>query len=304
VNFGEKPDIFPTPTDLRNSVITNKLDGSLLIVSRYKGQYILRTRGTVDATKFENGFELEVFKNLYLNILNDSCYNADTWETSFLFEWLTAVAGKEIVLKYENVPNWILVGAVNHGDYSLFPQDVLDVYAKMHGFNRPEHFTFNTIDELLKEVSEWKGREGIVLYTKEGQMLHKIKSDFYKKLHAFKSEASLENTVEIFLTFGCPEFVDFQQKIGELYDWECVQMVIGHMSNICDAYKDVKRIIQGMNVFVNDVLKPLPTRKDQAVKVLSAYGSSGRNSMVFTILDGKVLGNEQVKKLLYQCLKK
>jgi hypothetical protein len=81
-------------------------------------------------------------------------------------------------------------------------------------------------------------------------------------------------------------------------------MVIGHMSNICDAYKDVKRIIQGMNVFVNDVLKPLPTRKDQAVKVLSAYGSSGRNSMVFTILDGKVLGNEQVKKLLYQCLKK
>jgi hypothetical protein len=81
-------------------------------------------------------------------------------------------------------------------------------------------------------------------------------------------------------------------------------MVIGHMSNICDAYKDVKRIIQGMNVFVNDVLKPLPTRKDQAVKVIASYSTTNRSSMIFKLLDGKNLDQNDMKKLLYQCLKK
>jgi hypothetical protein len=46
-----------------------KLDGSTLIVSKYNGQYILRTRGTVDASKLANGFELELFKSTILNIV-------------------------------------------------------------------------------------------------------------------------------------------------------------------------------------------------------------------------------------------
>jgi hypothetical protein len=74
--LNENPEHFPVPTDLKNSVITDKLDGSLLIVSKYKGNYILRTRGTVDATRLENGYELEIFKQKYLPLLEETNYNS------------------------------------------------------------------------------------------------------------------------------------------------------------------------------------------------------------------------------------
>ena len=303
-NIFEKPDVFPVPTNLKNAVITSKLDGSLLIVSKYKGQFMLRTRGTVNAMVLENGYELTKFADEFLPKLVAACSSSDTWPTSFLFEWLTASPDHTIVLKYENVPDWILIGAINHEDYSLFLQSELDTLASACGFKRPDQHHFNSVDELVDIVTGWKDKEGVVLYTSGGQALHKIKSDDYKKKHAFKSNATLENTVELFFAFDKPDFNKFKQKIGELYDWECVQMVIGHMSNICDAWEGVQQIISGMQKFVDETLKPLPTRRDQALKVIAAYGQTNRANFVFTLLDSKPLVNEQLTKLLYQVLKR
>ena len=64
-NWGEAPDIFPLPDSLRNATIVEKIDGSLLVVSKWKGHYILRTRGTVDATQLENGMNLKFSIKLF-----------------------------------------------------------------------------------------------------------------------------------------------------------------------------------------------------------------------------------------------
>ena len=64
-------------------------------------------------------------------------------------------------------------------------------------------------------------------------------------------------------------------------------MVRGYISTICDGYKDVLKIVDGMNVFVTKI-KTLPTRKEQAVAVFASYGKeSNRSSYIFTLLDGK-----------------
>ena len=57
-NWGENPEVFPLPTDLTGATIMEKLDGSLVVVYKYKGQFFLRTRGTTDATTLDNGHEL------------------------------------------------------------------------------------------------------------------------------------------------------------------------------------------------------------------------------------------------------
>ena len=77
----------------------------------------------------------------------------------------------------------------------------------------------------------------------------------------------------------------------------------GYISHICDAYEKVNKIINGMKKFVKETLYPLPTRKDQALKVISAYGPTNRSAMVFSLLDQNSLNEDQLKKLLYQCLK-
>ena len=52
-NNGESPDLYPNPESFSDWVTPEKIDGSTLIVSKYKGQLIVRTRGTLDATRLD-----------------------------------------------------------------------------------------------------------------------------------------------------------------------------------------------------------------------------------------------------------
>ena len=151
-NWGENPDHFPVPNSLNHCTVVEKLDGSLLIVSKYNGQYILRTRGTVDASTMANGHELEIFKNTILSKLSH-IYTGDTWNYSWLFEWVSPI--NKIVLNYGDEPDWHLVGVINHDDYSLANQFSLDKYATNLELNRPPTYTFSSVQDLLKDVDQW-----------------------------------------------------------------------------------------------------------------------------------------------------
>jgi hypothetical protein len=301
-NWGENPDNFPVPNSLRNCTVMEKLDGSLLIVSKYNGQYILRTRGTVDASTMANGHELELFKDTILKTLESKIVTWSTWKFSILFEWVSPI--NKIVLNYGDEPDWYLVGMICHDDYELHSQHDLDDFAKRHNLKRPATYTFTDVQDLLKDVDQWRGKEGVVVYSKNDQMLHKVKAMQYLKCHAFKSNVTFENTIEMFFEFDMPSYQDFEVKLIEKFDYECYQMVRGHISTICDGYKEILNIVEGMHRFV-DKIKLLNTRKEQATAVFSSYGKeSNRSSYIFTILDGKKLSKEQLKKLLYQVTKK
>ena len=58
-NYGEQSAFEPWDDSWKIEA-RHKLDGSLLIVSRYKGEWILRTRGTIDARQLPNGHEIDL----------------------------------------------------------------------------------------------------------------------------------------------------------------------------------------------------------------------------------------------------
>ena len=298
-NWGENPDHFPVPNSLKHCTVVEKLDGSLLIVSKYNGQYILRTRGTVDASTLANGHELEIFNNTILSKLAD---NNDTWDYSVLFEWLSPI--NKIVLNYGDEPSWRLIGFINHINYSLAQQDMLDAMAKKYGFDRPPTYTFSSIEDLLKDVDQWRGKEGVVVYSKNDQMLHKVKGAWYLALHHLKSELSnIEKVMDVWLEQGMPDYQTFYNYIFTTFDYELAEQCRGMISRIVDAKKEVDKIVWGMNIFVNTRLRLLSTRKEQAEQVISAYGNTNRASFLFKLLDGKSLSKEEYKKLLFQVLK-
>ena len=299
-NWGENSDHFPVPTSLRNCTVVNKLDGSLLIVSKYKNQFILRTRGTVDASVLANGSELEIFKNTILKKISVDLM--ETWNYSLLFEWLSPL--NVIVLRYSDEPDWQLIGAVNHTDYSLFSQTEVDEYAKMFDLKRPEKFTFNDISDMLQIVDKWQDREGVCLYSKNDQVIHKIKASKYLLLHHLKSELSnIEKVLDVWLEQGMPDYNTFYNYIFTTFDFELAEQVKGMISRIADGKKEVNKIVDGMNDFVNNRLRSLSTRKEQAQLVISSYGETNRASFLFKLLDGKSLGKEEYKKLMFQVLK-
>ena len=299
-NWGENPEHFSVPNSLNNCNVVEKLDGSLLIVSKYKGNYILRTRGTVDAYTLSNGYELDIFKEKILSKLHN---DVDTWNYSVLFEWVSPV--NKIVLNYGEEPDWHLVGFVNHINYSMAQQDLLDAMAEKYGFKRPTTYSFPSVEQLLKDVEQWKNKEGVCVYSHNDQNIHKVKGAWYLALHHMKSELSnIEKVLDVWLERGMPDYQTFYNYINTTFDFELAEQCRGMISNICDAKKEVDKIVWGMNLFVNTRLNFLPTRKQQAELTIASYGDTNRAAFIFKLLDGKSLGKEEYKKLMFQILKK
>ena len=312
VNWGEKPDHFPVPNSLKNTNVVEKIDGSLLIVSKWRGRHILRTRGTVDAHKLDNGHELTLFEQNILPSLDqhfDVPIPGGSTGISFLFEWTSPV--QRIILNYGDSPDWHLVGCILHDNYQLMSQKWLDEFAKGKGFKRPPTYTFPSLEDLMKNVELWKGKEGVVIYSDHDQTLHKVKGMWYLALHRMKEAlASFDKVVDVWSEQGEPSYTDFESFITNQFDYELWQQVRGEASRICDAAKDVQQIVNGMQKYVNDTLLPMGDPKDkkvrgqQARQVVASYGITNRANFVFQLLDGKTLDADARKKLLYQVLKK
>ena len=300
-NWGEKPEVFPVPTSLKSATIIEKLDGSTLIVSKYKGEYIIRTRGTIDASLMEqNGHEIEVFKTDVLPNFISYFPKDETWNFSVIFEWVSPL--NVIVLNYGAVPQFFLIGLIRHPDYELCDQNSLDMVANICQVKRPASYTFDDIDSLLAAIELWQGKEGVCVYHRNDQEIHKVKSAWYLMLHHMKSElSSLEKIVDVWVSQGYPSYTDFYNYIATTFDYELAEKVRGNISNISDAYKEVLKIISHMKSFV-EPLKSM-SRKDAAIKIMGAYGETNRKSFCFNLLDGKELDGDSIKKLIFQVLK-
>ena len=295
-NFGENPEHFPVPLNVDGVQFVTKIDGSLGIIDYVNDKLNMRTRGTSTYLSLENYIDFDYCLNENPKIVewikNHSNY-------SLLCEITTPKM--RIILDYGDTPKFWLVACINKDDYSLMTQSELDKLAIELGINRPEVYSFETIEDCLNTVKTWDGKEGVCLYHKNGQAIHKIKAELYLKLHRFKSEASLDNTVELFVEYGCPSYNDFMSKLQAQYDYECMLMIVPFASIVLDAWKETQKIINHMKEFVK--LNGDLVRKDFALKVISAYGKTSRSGFVFTLKDKGELTSDQVKKLIFQCLK-
>jgi hypothetical protein len=298
VNFSENPSEFPVPLSIDNCAFVEKIDGSLVPIDYINGQISMRTRGTLSYTSLENAPDFEYCLAQHPSIIEWLKTNP---HCTVLCELTTP--NLKIVLNYGQTPQFWLVGVVNKNDYSLMPQNELDKLGVKLGLHRPESCSFASIEQLLTEVSKWVGREGICLYSKNGQEIHKIKAEAYLRLHRMKSElASIEKVIDVWISQGYPSYTDFYNYIQTTFDYELAEYCKGNISNICDGYKEVKQIIAHMEAFV-EPLKVL-SRKDAAMKIIGAYGETNRKAFCFNLLDSKKLDGEAIKKLMFQVLKK
>lgn len=304
-NWDEKPAIEPPPASLEDAKLMEKFDGSTLIFSRYKGHTVVRTRGTVDVKKQDNGYEVDYLLEKYSKF-KAVLEAVETSDVSYVFEWLSP--SNRIVLNYGDEPDMALTAVIFHSDYSMMKQDGLDVLANQLLLRRPRSFSYSSVEEMKQAIDVLRAEEGLCVYYNGGQSIRKVKSAFYLALHRMKSEVSnIENVIDAYLSFKdklgdhYPSYDEFFQHLSDTFDFEIASMARGHVSRIVDGMKEVFKIMEGMGKFAKN-LEGM-SRKDQAVAVLQAYGQTNRASYVFSILDGKAFGNDKIKKLLFQVLK-
>jgi len=307
-NYDEKPDIFPAPSDLKNAKLMEKLDGSTLIFSRYKGHTVIRTRGTVDAHKQANGHEIDYLCEKYKKFIT-YLEMLETSNESFVLEWLSPT--NRIVLNYGDEPDMVLTAVINHNDYSLMRQSQLDYFASDIKLRRPRTFSYNSVEEMKSAVEVLKDQEGLCVYYNNEQQIRKVKAASYLFLHRAKSEiSSIDKMIDVYIDWFMDRhnlsheptgYIEFFEYLTEKFDFEIATMATGHASRICDAMKEVHKIMNALFEFASERMNI--ARNIAAKEILQAYGSTGRSAIIFKMLDRKTIGTDDYKKLLYQVLK-
>lgn len=296
-NNSESPNCYPDFGRYKDWSIGNKLDGSLILTSCYKGSYVIRTRGTSDI--FVHSTANEIVKLLDdTNLYSHNLFLSEKY--TFLFEHITP--NNQIVIKYDK-PELVLLDIVRNEDYCMMPISFVDEVAKSINIQRPARFNFKSINDIVKNCETLKNAEGYVLSYNDNQNRIKIKSLWYLYLHRLKSElSSIDKVIDLWAEMNYPKYEEFYNHIRKVFDFELAEQCKNYISQICDGKKEVDRILD----FMENCVKSLggQSRKEQAEKIIQAYGKTNRASFAFKMLDGKFLDKNDIKKLLYQCIKK
>lgn len=293
VNYGEHPTFEPLDITDKNLTFPRKIDGSCLVVSKFNGELIIRTRQTTDARKMHNGDEIDFLIKKYPKAFDNNFLNNGF---TCLYEWTTP--SNIIVLRESNKPTLWLIGIVDHKDYSYVKQDELDIIAKQLVVSRSETFKFETFDEMKIACEKMSGKEGIVVYSGDGQTLKKVKSFQYLYFHKLKSKLnSKENLVDFFLSNFCYDYDTCINVLQNQVDFELAESVKDDIKNIAEEYKRAKYIITEMLVFIEGIRK-LSTRKEQAIEIIK-YDKS-HAYLGFAFLDRIHVTNETYKKIMME----
>lgn len=296
-NCGEKPDCYPDPDKYNDWVIQEKLDGSLLIADYVNEKFNMRTRGTVSYITQNNFADFELLKEYHPEVIS---FLEKNNHISLLLEIITP--NNVIVIRTPMV-QFYLLGAIDKKTLKTLTLKEIENISQKLKIPMPEIYSFQNLEETIKTVKEWKGKEGIVISYNDNQNRIKIKSDWYCWIHRIKSQLNSDNNlIDFYVNEGMPSYKKFYSIIEKNFDWELAEQLTSQISKMVDAGKKVKKIVKGMKDFV-EVMKKYPTRKEQAEQIVSAYGGSiNRSGMVFNLLDGKDLTNEQLIKLMHQSL--
>lgn len=299
-NYGEAPDIVRDPKScdiLLGGSVVEKVDGTCLIVSRFKGQLIFRTRGTFDASEKPTGNELDYLGKKYPKaFLNEYLENG---KYTLIYEWTTRA--NRIVVDYGEEPEIKLIGRVSHEDYSYATQAELDRLAVEMEVERPHRVVATGLESIRKHLTSMRLAEGYCLYYNRDQDIKKMKCDWYLKAHRFRSNCSLSHVLDLFLAQGCPGLTVFIKALEKEYDFECAPEVKSYAASVCRAYTNAQVTLLRIEEFATG-LDGKNNRKAAAEAILQEYVDTGLTGIAFNRLDGKKTTTHQLKQLILQHL--
>jgi hypothetical protein len=295
-NFGEANDVVKDFTDqeLQEADIVEKVDGSCLIVSIFKGEPIIRTRGNFDAKEHENTRdELSILKQRYPKAF----YNDDlaSEEFTYIYEWTTRA--NRIIVDYGAEPDIRLIGLVAHDTYSLVSQkDLVGIAADIE-VKSPARIKLDSLSNIQHNLEAMTMAEGYCVYYNHGQDIKKVKCSWYLDRHKHKFSCNLNNLLELYIEYNLPSKQEFIDKLRSFIDFECIPEVNDLVDQIAIARRKVEIHKNSMLGFINNI--PIDQeRKVTAGMIIDNYQDTGLAPYVFSLLDRGELQPLQIKKLI------
>jgi hypothetical protein len=296
-NFFENPDFQPWNSEWKFEA-RHKYDGSCAIISKHNGELIFRTRGTASAYYHDNGNEIDFLIGKY-PALFDSVYLLGEKYT-IICEWVTP--SRIICLREFDEPTLVLLGVVVNETGDYLSQAWVDMIARDWKMERPKRYEYNSISECIADVEAWVGREGVVLYSPDGNTLKKIKSSHYLSLHRLSfGIKNISNVLDVFMESSrFVESKDFYNYVVTTLDFEIAERVKDDITKITEAYG---KFIHSVNTIERamEYISKLDSRKKQAMAI-QEHWDGWLIPCAFSLLDNKPLDDKLVKKSMEKLL--
>jgi hypothetical protein len=277
-NFHEQPDFEPWAYG-DSFHATRKIDGSLLIVSKYKGEIIIRTRGTFDASQLENGFEIEVLKAKYAKFFDSLHDLSTTFPSSVLFEWTTP--NNVIVLSESDSPSLTLLGGIDNSSTLYWSREFTEFFAKKYELPVTETKHFSGIVDAIDKVEKWEDTEGIVITSPDFQTLKKIKAEHYLRLHRLRSQiSSWKNLVSVYGELGLPGFEQFFEYIRTSLNFELAKCAEDDMRAIVEIRDHIFQHIEKVKKFIDQY--KFFSKKETAIEIQHRW-SGWKQAIAFIV---------------------
>lgn len=191
--------------------IMEKMDGSLGILFRHKGQDHITTKGSFFSPQAR-------WATKFLRDHFDLAGLPDEW--TLLFEII--YPDNRIIVDYQGREDLVLLAARNRhtGEFMPFFPDLYNL-AQTYGFSLPRVFNFNSVDDIIAATGgDDPNFEGWVVEFSDGQRF-KFKTDRYVEIHRYIRQLDYPHVLEAikkgeidYLTTLMPD--DFLQ---EVYGW-------------------------------------------------------------------------------------
>ena len=213
-NYGEAPEIHSS-FDWEKAIYLEKLDGSLILLYHYDGEWRVNTRNSFAEGKPSDLCDLS-WRDLFLSTINKNALGSLMKNATYAFELCTPY---NKVVKYHPVAHSYLLSTFA---WSELPQFTTKTFSDMLGIATPKEYNFNDFESLVKYVGEQPfDFEGFVLF--DGKERIKVKNPLYVAVHHLKGNGgekltSIKNVVDLVISGEHKEVKVYYPEFSPIID--------------------------------------------------------------------------------------
>ncbi len=208
-NYGE---IHAAAIDWSHAKVYEKLDGSLIVLYFYKGEWRVQSSGTPDASGEVNGFGFN-FAELFWKVWQELGYQLpEETDQCFIFELMTPY--NRIVVQLKN--NQIVLHGVRNTK-TLLETDP-SIWANKYGWELVASYPLTSWKEVIEAAQHLDpmDSEGYIICDANFNRV-KVKSPQYVAISHLRAGFSTRRLIEIVLTNEGEEFLAYFPEWSELY---------------------------------------------------------------------------------------
>lgn len=250
--------------------VTEKIDGSLIVVSSYNGNIIINTKGgfSNEYTDFARRWLMDTAPDWHPDPRYTYCFEA-------VFPEINPDNTK--IINYGDRADLTLLAQIDRESGTECTYNDLTTIGGEWGFPVAPRHTFDDIDALISRCRTRKidEGEGVVLRFTESNLRIKVKSEEFLRLNRLISHTSEKHILESLANGDDVERI-FASLPDELFEevQETVNKLCAEYDAICN---DASRLIP--------YLEKIPTRKEQAMYIVQNFPHL--KGVLFAMLDYK-----------------